>query len=137
MLGLVWEHGVLVGCGAKPDSACLLIWFVRGAAAHCILYCLSCPVFTACIYCLYCSASLGIVDEDEPAAKPRKRAKKARGGSDDEDEGGKSSRKGTGFARPLPLSEDLAAACGKPEMSRGELSKWIYTYVDQHSLKVG
>lgn len=77
-------------------------------------------------------------DEEGSAApkakpKPAKRARKA--GSDDEDGGGK--RKGTGFGKPLPLSDALAAACGKAEMNRGEICKWLYGYCDEHNLKVG
>lgn len=78
-------------------------------------------------------------DDDEPpsrkpaAKKPAKRARKA--GSDDEDGGGK--RKGTGFNKPLLLSDEFAAACGRLAMSRGEISKWIYSYCDEHNLKVG
>jgi hypothetical protein len=73
--------------------------------------------------------------EEAPKARPRpaKRARKA--GSDDEDGGGK--RKGTGFGKPLPLSDALAAACGKSKMNRGEICKWLYAYCDEHNLKVG
>jgi hypothetical protein len=79
----------------------------------------------------------GYSDDDEASAKPRcKPAKRGRksAGSDDE---GPPKRKPTGFCKPLQLSEEFAAACGKPEMTRGEVIKWIYSYVEQHDLKVG
>lgn len=72
-------------------------------------------------------------DDDEPAPK-RKPAKRQRKAADEE---GGSSRKGTGFGKPLPLSDEFAAACGKPAMNRGEISKWLFAYCNEHDLKVG
>lgn len=88
-----------------------------------------------------CVSAAQVVGDDAPASKPRptKRPKKASSdgdGDDDEDEGSGKKRKGTGYGKPLPLSDALAAACGKPEMTRGELVKWVYAYVKEHDLKV-
>ena len=79
------------------------------------------------------SDSDGESGERAPKRKPAKRQKRA---ADSDDDGGSSKRKGTGFAKPLPLSAELAAACGKSEMNRGEICKWLYAYCNEHNLKV-
>lgn len=121
--------------GSAWLSACASAAAVLSASARAVL-CLPPPS-------RHCAAAevkgAGDSDGEEGSAapkakpKPAKRARKA--GSDDEDGGGK--RKGTGFGKPLPLSDALAAACGKSEMNRGELCKWLYAYCDEHNLKVG
>jgi chromatin remodeling complex protein RSC6 len=73
-------------------------------------------------------------DDDEPAPKRKPAKRQKRAGADEE---GGSSRKGTGFGKPLPLSDEFAAACGKPAMNRGEISKWLFDYCKEHDLKVG
>lgn len=83
---------------------------------------------------MLCAASLAGGGGDDAKPRPAKRAKKA---SDDGDASSKArGGGGGGFAKPIPLSDELAAACGQAEMSRGAFNKWLYSYVDQHNLKV-
>lgn len=131
------------GCSRASNArlglaVCLCIC---SSCAECVRPC--CPLPATPLPSLRCAAAEvkggGDSDGEEGSAapkakpKPAKRARKA--GSDDEDGSGK--RKGTGFGKPLPLSDALAAACGKSEMNRGELCKWLYAYCDEHNLKVG
>lgn len=73
-------------------------------------------------------------DEAPPKPRPAKRKKAAARSDDDE---APTKRPLTGFAAPGPISEELAAAVGKPMMSRGELAKWLAAYTNEHNLKVG
>eukprot|EP00775_Hariotina_reticulata_P013688 gene13688-13810_t len=81
------------------------------------------------------------------AAAAKKGKKRARKGSDDDNDddddddfaGGAAAKKkrgggGGGFAKPIPISDELAAAVGEKEISRGALTKWIYAYAKEKDL---
>jgi hypothetical protein len=88
-------------------------------------------------HCAHAAQAAGNGDDEGGSCKPRPaKRKKAASDDDEDDEGAKAKRKPTGFAAPQPISEELAAAVGKEQMSRGEFMKWLYAYVAEHNLKV-
>ncbi|GAB4822507.1 hypothetical protein N2152v2_009553 [Parachlorella kessleri] len=77
-------------------------------------------------------------EEDEEERQPRKRTKAAaaapRAKPRKKDAAG-GERKLGGFQKPVRVSDALAAWCGKTEISRPELTKFFYAYVNEHDLK--
>jgi hypothetical protein len=75
-------------------------------------------------------ARSGSASSSKPKPRPRS---KSRGSS----EGGDGAKKELkGFAKPQRISDDLAAATGQAEMSRGSLTKWLYAYAKEKDLYV-
>jgi hypothetical protein len=126
--------------------------------AACVLFEVPC---TSLLLALLTHSTDEVVDGEGPpqpkpmqpaaAKKGKKRAKKGSDDDDDDDDdedfsGGASTKKkrggggggggGGGFAKPIPISDDLAAAVGEKEMSRGALTKWVYSYAKEKDLMV-
>eukprot|EP00878_Enallax_costatus_P013826 GHUV01014461.1.p1 GENE.GHUV01014461.1~~GHUV01014461.1.p1 ORF type:complete len:188 (+),score=69.96 GHUV01014461.1:577-1140(+) len=85
--------------------------------------------------------SSAAASDEEPKQRPAKKPKAtsstssskaaANGKSKGDDE---KPRTASGFAKPLRLSDELAAATGETEMSRGAVQKWLFEYAKKNDL---
>eukprot|EP00898_Chlorokybus_atmophyticus_P002115 jgi/Chlat1/2904/Chrsp2S04655 len=74
-------------------------------------------------------------DSDEPAHKSRSSSKRKRA-KEAGDTAGKAKRPGTGFAKPLGLSEQLSQFCGgERELARHQVVKLMWDYIKEHDLQ--
>jgi upstream activation factor subunit UAF30 len=85
-------------------------------------------------------------DEEEEEAPPAKQAKRASGARKPAAPAKRASGKRkpaadgappkpNGFTKPLRLSEEMAAWVGKPEASRPEITKHLWSYVKERELQ--